>query len=109
MMIGRGEGLDLAAHYLNGLPDARHLDVYAWYGEGPFSYYFTGNTMVMEENTNLDELLKADYVVIYIQQWQRQAPSKAVLDYFARLHPVFVARIGNLDYAQVYGLRGSKN
>jgi 4-amino-4-deoxy-L-arabinose transferase-like glycosyltransferase len=109
MMIGRGEGLDLAARYLNGLPDARHLDVYAWYGEGPFSYYFTGNTRVMEENTNLDELLKADYVVIYIQQWQRQAPSKAVLDYFARLRPVFVARIGNLDYAQVYGLRGSKN
>ena len=25
MMIGRGEGLDLAAHYLNRLPDARNL------------------------------------------------------------------------------------
>ena len=109
MMIGRGEGLDLAARYLNSLPDAGRLNVYAWYGEGPFSYYFKGNTSVIEENANLDELLKADYVVIYIHQWQRQTPSKEVLDYFARMTPVFVARIGNLDYAQVYDLHSSNH
>jgi 4-amino-4-deoxy-L-arabinose transferase-like glycosyltransferase len=108
MMIGRGEGLDMAARYLNNLPDARHLNVYAWYGEGPFSYYFKGNTWVIEQDTSLDQLLKADYVVIYIHQWQRQTPSKEVLDYFARMTPVFVARIGNLNYAQVYDVRSTK-
>jgi 4-amino-4-deoxy-L-arabinose transferase-like glycosyltransferase len=108
MMIGRGEGLDIAARYLNTLPDARHLNVYAWYGEGPFSYYFKGNTWVIEQDTSLSDLLKADYVVIYIHQWQRQTPSKEVLDYFARMTPVFVARIGNLNYAQVYDVRNAK-
>ena len=108
MMIGRGEGLDQAAHYLNSLPNARNLHVFAWYGEGPFSYYFKGNTMVIEQNTALNDLLKADYVVLYIHQWQRQTPSKEVMDYFARMTPVFVARIGNLDYAQVYDMHNAK-
>jgi hypothetical protein len=108
MMIGRGEGLELAAQYLNNLPDARNLRVFSWYGEGPFSYYFKGKTSVIEENTALNELLKADYVVIYVHQWQRQTPSKEVMDYFARKTPVFVARIGNLNYAQVYDMRNAK-
>jgi hypothetical protein len=98
----------LAAQYLNNLPDARNLRVFSWYGEGPFSYYFKGKTSVIEENTVLNELLKADYVVIYIHQWQRKTPSKEVMDYFARKTPVFVARIGNLNYAQVYDMRNAK-
>jgi hypothetical protein len=108
MMIGRGEGLDLAARYLNSLPDARRLHVYAWYATGPFSYYFKGKTLSIETTSVLIDLLKADYIVIYIHQWQRQTPSKEVLDFFARQTPVYVARIGNLDYAQVYDVRSAK-
>jgi 4-amino-4-deoxy-L-arabinose transferase-like glycosyltransferase len=108
MMIGRGEGLDLAARYLNSLPEAHRLHVFAWYATGPFSYYFKGKTWSIESNTTLDNILNADYVVIYLQQWQRQAPSNEVLEYFSRLTPVFVARIGNLNYAQVYDLRNAK-
>ncbi len=108
MMIGRGEGLDLAARYLNSLPEARRLRVYTWYATGPFSYYFEGKTWSIESNTTLDDILNADYVVIYLQQWQRQAPSNEVLEYFSRLTPVFVARIGNLNYAQVYDVRRAK-
>jgi hypothetical protein len=108
MMIGRGEGLELAAQYLDSLPNAHDLRVYAWYGEGPFSYYFEGETKVILADTPLSDILNADYVVLYIQQWQRQTPSKDVMDYFARMPPVFVARIGNLNYAQVYDLRDAK-
>jgi hypothetical protein len=108
MMIGRGEGLDQAARYLDNLPNARNLKVYAWYGEGSVSYYFEGETLGIEDDTTLTDLLKADYVVLYIHQWQRQLPSKEVLDFFARLTPVYVARIGNLDYAQVYDVRNIK-
>lgn len=109
MMIGRGEGLDLAGRYMNSLPDASNLKVDAWYGEGPFSYYFNGTTRVVEQGTSLDDLSKADYAVIYIQQWQRQMPSREVLDALARMTPVFVARLGNLDYAWVYDLRSSSH
>jgi hypothetical protein len=105
MMIGRGEGLEQAAQYLNSLPDARRLHVYAWYATGPFSFYFKGETLSIETTTPLNDLLEGDYVVLYIHQWQRQTPSKEVLDYFARKTPVFIARIGNLDYAEVYDLR----
>jgi Dolichyl-phosphate-mannose-protein mannosyltransferase len=108
MMIGRGEGLDQAARYLNSLPDARRLRVFAWYATGSFSYYFKGKTWSIEQNTTLNDLLNADYVVIYIHQWQRQLPSKEVLDFFAQLTPVHVARIGNLDYVQVYDMRNAK-
>jgi hypothetical protein len=108
MMIGRGEGLDQAAQYLNNLPDARKLHVYSWYATGPFSFYFKGKTWAMDSSTTLYDILNADYVVIYIHQWQRQTPSKEVLDYFARMKPVFVARIGNLDYAQVYDVRNAQ-
>jgi 4-amino-4-deoxy-L-arabinose transferase-like glycosyltransferase len=109
MMIGRGEGLDQAARYLDSLPNARNLRVYAWYGEGPFSYYFDGETIIIEANTALSDLLNADYAVLYIHQWQRQLPSKEVLDFFAQMTPVYVARIGNLDYAKVYDLRNAKH
>jgi Dolichyl-phosphate-mannose-protein mannosyltransferase len=108
MMIGRGEGLELAAQYLDSLPNSRNLRVSAWYGEGPFSYYLDGETKVILADTPLSDILNADYVVLYIHQWQRQAPSREVLDYFAQLTPIFVARIGNLDYAQVYDVRSAK-
>jgi hypothetical protein len=108
MLIGRGEGLDQAARYLNGLPSASNLKVFAWYGEGPFSYFFEGETVGIVDDTTLTELLKTDYVVLYIHLWQRQLPSKEVLDFFARLKPVYVAHIGNLDYAQVYDMHNSK-
>ncbi len=108
MMIGRGEGLDLAARYLNSLPDARRIQAFAWYGEGPLSYFFEGETKIMMAETPLSGILNADYAVIYIHQWQRQAPSKEVMDYFASMTPVYVARIGNLDYVQVYDVRGAE-
>jgi hypothetical protein len=108
MMIGRGEGLDQAAQYLNNLPDARKLRVYAWYAPGPFSFYFKGKSWLMDPSTTLADILNADYAVIYIHQWQRQTPSKEVLDYFARMTPVYIARIGNLDYAQVYDVRNAQ-
>jgi hypothetical protein len=108
MMIGRGEGLDQAAQYLNNLPDASKLHVYAWYATGPFSFYFKGKTLAINSSTTLNDILNADYVVLYIHQWQRQTPSKEVLDFFAQMTPVYVARIGNLDYAQVYDLHNLK-
>jgi 4-amino-4-deoxy-L-arabinose transferase-like glycosyltransferase len=108
MMIGRGEGLDLAARFLNSLPDARKLRVYSWYATGPFGFYFKGQTWAMDARKTLSDILIADYAVLYIQQWQRQLPSKDVMDFFARQTPVYVARIGNLDYARVYDLRNLK-
>ncbi|MEJ2598176.1 MAG: hypothetical protein P8Z00_07560, partial [Anaerolineales bacterium] len=108
MMIGRGEGLDQAARYLNSLPNAGELVAMARYNKGCVSYYFNGRVLGMEDTATLDDLKKADYVIMYIHQWQRQIPSKEALDYLRTLKPVFVARIDGLDYAEVYDMRNAK-
>jgi hypothetical protein len=108
MMIGRGEGLDQAARYLNSLPNASKLIAMARYNKGSVSYYFNGRVLGMEDDASLADLQKADYVIMYIHQWQRQIPSKEALDYLKSLKPVFVARIGGLDYAEVYDMKGAR-
>jgi hypothetical protein len=108
MMIGRGEGLDQAARYLNSLPNASKLVAMARYNKGSVSYYFNGRVLGMEDDASLADLQKADYVIMYIHQWQRQIPSKEALDYLRSLKPVFVARIGGLDYAEVYDMKGAR-
>jgi hypothetical protein len=107
MMIGWGEGLDQAARYLNTRPDAGDLRVMAHYSQGSFSYFFKGTVLDLIGNwsgPNSPELEGVDYLVLYIHQWQRQAPDPAMLAYFATQEPEYVVRIDGLDYAQVYNL-----
>lgn len=105
MMIGWGEGLDQVADYLNAQPFAEDLRVISWYGDGPLSYLFKGQTVGMDVDMDLDFLRKCDYVVLYINQFARQLPSTEILSYFATLTPAEVVKIGNLEYARVYDMR----
>jgi hypothetical protein len=107
MGVGWGEGLDQAARYLDGLPDADEKRVIAWYGEGSLSYFFRGTTVALEVDDKLDTLRKADYVVLYVNQWQRGLPSQDVLNYFQQLTPEYIARMGDVDYARVYNMHNS--
>jgi hypothetical protein len=105
MMIGWGEGLDQAARYLNTKPDVEMLKVASWYPDGPFSYFFEGTTIQQDFPANPAEMAKADYVVLYAHQWQRQLPSQEFLDFFAAQTPEEVFLIDGLEYARVYRLR----
>jgi hypothetical protein len=107
MMIGWGEGLDEAARYLNTLPQAEDLQVMAHYPEGSFSYFFDGQTLHLPgqwEGISGEQLEGADYLVLYIHQWQRGRPDPEMLAYFADQRPEYVVHIDSLDYAQVYNL-----
>jgi hypothetical protein len=108
MMVGWGEGLDLAADYLNELPSAEELRVISWYGDGPLSYLFVGQTVGMDVDMKLDFLKKADCVVLYINQIPRQLPNPEILDYFAQLTPDHVVKIDRLEYAWIYDMRKLK-
>lgn len=108
MMVGWGEGLDLAADYLNELPLAEELRVISWYGDGPLSYLFVGQTVGMDVDMNLEFLKKADYVVLYINQIPRQLPSPEILGYFAQLTPDRIVKIDRLEYAWIYDMRKLK-
>ena len=83
LTIGSGEGLDLAAQYLNQKPNATHLKVMSWYGIGPFSYYFVGDTTPLYGSRGWDSgwisrLQQMDYLVIYANQWRRQTARRLV-------------------------------
>ena len=101
MMIGWGEGADEAARWINAQPNADKLTVASGYTNGPFSYFFAGRTLPI---TFWHE---ADYAVVYAQDWQRQLPSRGMIEYWEGLTPAHVVTIGGLDYAHIYDLRNA--
>ena len=108
MQIGWGEGLDLAADYLNQKPDAENLNVISWYGPWSFGYFFKGNAILISLLTDIpDETLQYylanDYAVIYIHQWQRRIPIK-LLDYLSQKTPEKVIWLDGLEYVRIYNL-----
>ena len=99
MMIGWGEGGDETARYLNTLPDAEGSVVASGYTNGPFSYFYDGETVPLYFRH------AADYAVVYAQDWQRQLPSRRAVAYYAQQQPIHVVNIDGLDYAHIYDLR----
>ena len=105
--IGSGEGLDQAARYLNTKPDAEHLTAMSWYGSGCFSYFFDGKTIIIPTGIGddyiFDHLNKADYIVVYTNQWFRRIPPELfnVLD---GITPEKEIWINGIEYARVYSV-----
>ncbi|MGQ9627682.1 MAG: ArnT family glycosyltransferase [Anaerolineae bacterium] len=96
--IGRGEGLDVAARYLNDKEGADAMEVAAWYSVC-FAPVFIGRTT---ELSNIESMLRADYTVFYVNQVQRILPISDAVDYFRPRLPEYVVRLGGVDYAWVY-------
>jgi len=107
MLVGWGEGLDLAADYLNALPDARQLRVTTWFWNDAFAYMFKGEAQEGTFAPSAASILQwsaADYSVLYISQLQRGLYSRELLEYFASQTPVLIGRIHDLEYVRVYDL-----
>jgi hypothetical protein len=110
LSMGSGEGLDQAAAYLNAKPDARKLKVMAWYGTGPFSYYFVGKTIALTPSSNMwdadaiAELKGMDYLVIYSNQWRRQIPG-GLFPWLEGLQPEHSIWIDGIEYARIYAVK----
>jgi hypothetical protein len=104
MLIGWGEGLDQAARYLNEKPGAEDMKVISWSADGCFSYLFKGSAATIDYDMSVRDMRRADYVVFYINQLQRQAPNPAFLAFFEQFEPEYVVRIGDLEYARIYDM-----
>ncbi len=99
LMLGQGEGLDEAARYLNGRPEATETKVAAWH-RGCFASFFRGETW---ELTKRNLFWKdVDYAVLYANQVQRQLPDPQMVSYFRSLEAEHVVRLKGIDYAWVY-------
>jgi hypothetical protein len=106
--IGSGEGLDEAGRYLSRKPGAEDMTVLSWYGSGSFSYFFSGTTIIIPTGiTNNDyiarNLVGADYLVTYTNQWYRRIPPELfeILDNVVPEHSIW---INDIEYAHIYAV-----
>ena len=104
--IGYGEGLDVAARYLANKENASNLTVAAWYGYGPFSFFFPGKTFLIPtgvtwSNNFINMLQHSDYLVVYTNQWYRKIPPElfALLDNFQPEKSVW---LNGIEYVRIY-------
>jgi 4-amino-4-deoxy-L-arabinose transferase-like glycosyltransferase len=97
ILVGWGEGLGDAAHYLNQQPGAEQATVAAWY-DWTFAPFFRGRTLPF----STQNALLADYSVVYVNQVQRDIPDPNLISYFQRRRPQYVVRLNGIDYAWVY-------
>lgn len=109
LSMGSGEGLDLAAAYLNQKPGAENLYVLSWYGIGPFSYYFVGHTEPIRVGSRFDvpeairRLKEMDYLVVYSNQWQRQIPG-GLFPLLEGVEPEKRIYLNNIEYVRIYNV-----
>jgi len=93
--VGWGEGMDLAARYLNRRSDAEELEVATW-GVAGMAPIFRGHIHVLNERSSV----LADYVVLNIGDVQFGSPY--TFDYYGRVEPEYVVRLHGVEYAWVY-------
>jgi len=105
LMVGWGEGLDRAAAWLNDLPNAVDLRVVSWYST-TFEPFFKGQAIYKLEEEKISRSpkpgLAADYVVLYVNQVQRELPSAGALQFFRASTPAFTVTLHGIDYAWIY-------
>ena len=101
--VGRGEGLDQAARYLNLKEDAADLRGASEFGEG-FAPFFVGETRPWREKDDSDIMPwhTTDYAVLYIGELQTNTPNEATVRYFRSLEPQHTVRLNGIEYAWIY-------
>jgi hypothetical protein len=98
--VGWGEGLELAAAYLNQKPEASRLRVSAWY-QSTFAPYFEGEAISYSKEKG--KAMAGDYVVFYINQLQRRFPDDELFRYFeTRYQPEKIIPVKGADYVVIY-------
>ncbi|MCB0167627.1 MAG: glycosyltransferase family 39 protein [Anaerolineae bacterium] len=97
-LMGWGEGMEQVAGYLNTKPNAADLYVASTPSQTLLPY-FAG---IGENFYTNDIAFRADYVVLYLAQMQRLAPSPAIVNYFQSLAPEKVITIKGVPYAKIY-------
>jgi hypothetical protein len=98
--LGWGEGLDVAAAYLNEHTDPAQTRVASWY-ESTFAPFYHGDSISYSKEKG--KALAGDYVIFYINQTQRRFPDEVMFDYFEqRFQPIKIISLYGVDYAWIY-------
>jgi hypothetical protein len=110
---GYGEGLDLAAKYLNEKNDARSLTVFAYWGDGLFSYFSDSHTIMLVNNYYkpelkedlLTDLRHSDYIVIYYQPQKSFVRVMNVVNALEPYPPERVIWMNGIEYIRIYDIK----
>ncbi|MGC8878057.1 MAG: glycosyltransferase family 39 protein [Anaerolineae bacterium] len=105
VQIGSGEGIDLAMHHLNQLPNPERQRVVCGTNKVRCEYASAGQEILKQETLNYTNAawVSADYVVTYVFQQQRGDYEPGLLDYLARHTGVEkVVNLGGQNFAVVY-------
>jgi 4-amino-4-deoxy-L-arabinose transferase-like glycosyltransferase len=103
LLIGSGEGIDLAVNYLNQQPDATHLKLVCGVTHTSFcADAFVGETLRLWSLLD-GNWLEADYVLLYIFEMQREGYPAEVVDAIqTRWKLVKTIRLKGVDYVWLY-------
>ena len=101
-LIGNGEGVDRAAEWLNQDPDYQSLKVASWYGLAFKPYSKTQYVGGWTKDKGKLNILESNRIIFYINQLQRNQPSKKLVEYFSAQRPLKTITFSGLDYAKIY-------
>jgi len=100
LLVGRGEGLEHAARYIQAESTDQVPQVASWYGT-TVTVPFEGRVDV-KDVSHPQYILGSDYVIFYINQLQRRLPKETILRYVQREAPAHTVELAAIDYAYVY-------
>lgn len=93
LLVGWGEGNDLAAKHLNNKPDPENLIVACQYNG--FAEYFKGKSV------NMKSASSADYIVFYVSMVQRHKDWE-LWNQFKNKEPEKIIKINGIEYCWIY-------
>ncbi len=105
--FGYGEGLEKAGEYLDKKSNAGELTAISWFGYGPFSYFFSGQSIHMPptdimEPSLLENIQRSNYLIVYdINQKRRHMP-RLLMDALGGITPETVIKVDGYDYVSIY-------
>ena len=112
LVIGWGEGLNEAALYLKGKPGIKKKKIKAWY---PLAFNWYSSSLGYEAEPiyidheigdwTLENYLASDYLVVYVNQWQRNMPNQLMIR-LESLTPEHTIWIKDTEYVRIYNLDG---
>lgn len=104
------EGLEKAAQYLDGLPNATEATAFVYYPRGCFSYFYSGTTTAFRpyyiDGNHAEDLLNyltsADYLVVYYANQAQLSKYHPYLNILSSQQPIYEVWLDDYKYVQIY-------
>jgi hypothetical protein len=109
-LFSYGEGLELAAQYLAGMPNAKDATALVYYSRGCFSYFYPGTTLGFRpyyvDGLHGQDLLHAirssDYVVVYYAVQGGIRSYRGYVEALSNVNPIHEVWLDGRKYAIIY-------